>query len=206
MADEGSVPSEELERTIGKAASKLFPAAAVLAAVVVGILYGPGPALLVLASAGMLSAVLFLWSSLRNLAGDAPIDPLFDEAVVRAKATEVAERKRIVLRALKDLETERDVGKIDDEDYERLATEYRAKAKAILREMDDEIEPLRDKAEQIARAHLQKKGIVAATYREATPPDDGDEGVEARAKCSKCGVSNDADADFCKKCGAKLSP
>lgn len=172
MADQPTQPSDELERAMGKVIALGTPTAAILVAAVAFLLWGAGPAVLVLTAGALIGAVMFLWSSLRSLAGDAPIEPGFDEAVVRARVSEASERKRMVLRALKDLENERDVGKIDEADYAALAADYRARAKAILREMDDELAPQREKAEQIARAHLQKKGLLKAGYRDATPPQD----------------------------------
>ena len=65
-----------------------------------------------------------------------------------------------MLRALKDLELEHSVGKIDDEDYAQISARYREQAKGLLREMDIEIEPLRPKAEALARAYLEKRGFA----------------------------------------------
>lgn len=230
---------EELERTMGLIVALGTPAVTVVGAVISLLLWGSGPAVLVLAAGALLGAVVLLWSSLRSLVGDAPIDPGFDEAVVRARVSEANERKRMVLRALKDLENERDIGKIDEADYATLAAEYRARAKAILREMDDELAPQREKAEQIARAHLQRKGILKTGYRDAAPPPDDEESHEPavarpkkrkrkdldqapksakkeapppaaakvtaqRRECEECGTSNEPDATFCKKCGARV--
>lgn len=266
--------AEANERAVTRAVTLGTPLVAIVGCAGTWVVVGPAPALLVLAGGALLGAVVFLWTSLRSLAGDAPIDEELDEAVVRERATQAEQEKKQVLRALKDLEHERQVGKIDEADYAALSSQYRARAKAILRSMDAEIEPLRERAEQIARAHLQKKGLVAAGYRDATPPEDdeaGDEraaprsGASAVAKrtppgeareedveededdeeladeddsdgddvdedevddddgdedddddapaptglatlsCGKCGTTNDADATFCKKCGAKLA-
>ena len=178
MADQPAQQGDELERTMGRVVTIGTPIGAVLIALIAFLRWGAGPAVLVLTAGALVGAVMLLWSSLRSLVGDAPIDPGFDEAVVRARVSEASERKRMVLRALKDLENEHAVGKIDEADYAALAADYRARAKAILREMDDEIAPQRERAEQIARAHLQKKGLLKAGYRDATPPQDDDEPEE----------------------------
>jgi len=225
--------ADDLERQVASVVAIGTPVAAVVIAGVSLLIWGPGPAVLVLTAGALIGAVIILWSSLRSLVGDAPIDPGFDEAVVRARVSEADERKRMVLRALKDLENERDIGKIDEADYAALATEYRARAKAILREMDDEIAPQREKAEQIARAYLQKKGLLKAGYRDAQPPEDDEvssDSVEEeshpratktrrgavptpevkladsieRRLCATCETSNEPDATFCKKCGAHV--
>src|SRR5581483_6717275 len=109
-------------------------------------------------------------------------------ASILERASDLQERKRRVLRALKDLEHEHSVGKIDDEDFERLSEQYRTEAKEVLRQIDEDVEPRRDKAESIVREYLEKQGTPTA----------------AVSGCPKCGTENDEDAAFCKKCGEKL--
>jgi hypothetical protein len=59
-----------------------------------------------------------------------------------------------VLRSIKDLEFERDVGKLSEEDFQRLSTELRGRAKAILRQLDDELREHRAKAKQLLEREL----------------------------------------------------
>ena len=131
-----------------------LPIVTVGAALVIGFLTSIGPAILALVTGVLLGAIALLWASLRSLVGDDALDPALDEAAAVARAARGGlrgERKRIALRALKDLEHEHNIGKIDDDDYERLVAHYRAEAKAAMREMDDEIEPYRAKAEKLAQ-------------------------------------------------------
>jgi hypothetical protein len=114
------------------------------------------------------------------------------------------ERKRMVLRALKDLELEHSVGKIDDDDYAEISGKYREQAKAILKELDVEVEPLRPKAEQIAAQFLKKKGLSSDATKSSTPSP-ATEVVTPRLECPRCSTSNDPDAAFCKKCGAAFA-
>jgi hypothetical protein len=120
------------------------------------------------------------------------------------------EKKVRVLRALKDLEHEHAVGKIDDKDYGTLGAHFRDEAKAILREMDAEVDPMREKAEAIAREYLAKRGLGAAAKKEQESSDADDEAIaEAntegdRRTCTSCSTSNEPDAAFCKKCGTAL--
>jgi hypothetical protein len=154
---------DEMERALARTASWALPAAAVAVASVVGLMFGAGPAILVLAAGALVGVIALMWASLRTLGGDAPLaEGLVEAARGRALVTDVAERKRRVLRALKDLEHEHEVGKIDDADYAKLSTAYRAEAKGILREMDADVSPYRERAEQIAAAHLKKKGLAGA--------------------------------------------
>src|SRR5277367_1873093 len=145
-----SARAADLERSLAGKASWGLPAATVAAATVVGVVFGVGPGILVLAAGALVGVIALLWASLRTLGGDAPLaEGLIEAATVREKVSDVAERKRRVLRALKDLELEHSVGKINDDDYADISGRYRDQAKGILREMDVQIEPLRPKAEAL---------------------------------------------------------
>jgi ribosomal protein L40E len=193
--------SDETERVLAKATALGLPLVTLLAAMAVGSLFSVAAAILVLAAGALIGVIGLIWASLRTLGGDAPLaEGLVDATMSRALVTDRAERKRRVLRALKDLELEHSIGKIDDADYAEISARYREQAKGILREQDVEIEPLRAKAEAIARAHLEKTGAPEPAAREepAKPP------VAKRLACPKCETSNEPDATFCKKCGTKL--
>lgn len=219
---EDHAQAEQIERALAGRVSWGLPAVTVLAAIGVGFAFGVGPAILVLAAGALISVIALVWASLRTLGGDAPLaEGLATAAAMREKGSHVAERKQRVLRALKDLELEHSVGKIDDDDFAQMSARYRAQAKAILREMDVEIEPLRPKAEEIARAHLAKRGLARGGVAEkdglgpSESERDGREGRDAqgsvapaaptRVKCTQCATSNEPDAEFCKKCRARLA-
>ena len=162
----------------------------------VGLVAGVAPALLVFVTGALLGSILLVWHSLRTLAGDADVEPDLEAAASRGPSNAMTERKRRALRALKDIEQEHAVGKIDDADFASLQAEYRERAKEVIREMDASLDPWRDKAESLVRAHLQKR----AAERDAERPSERD-----AAACPKCKTKNDADATFCKKCGTKLA-
>lgn len=205
--------AEQLDRALAGKVSWGLPAVTVLASIGVSLGFGVGPAILVLAGGTLVGVIGFFWASLRTLGGDAPLaEGLATAAAMREKVSHVAERKQRVLRALKDLELEHSVGKIDDDDYAEISARYREQAKAILREMDIEIEPLRPKAEALARAHLEKRGLLPGAPLPAkvaaAPATNGDgapASAPARVACPHCAASNEPDAAFCKKCRARLS-
>jgi ribosomal protein L40E len=203
--------SDDMERTLARTLAWALPATTVVAAIGVGFLFGVGPGILTLAAGALVSVIGLLWASLRTLAGDAPLaDGLAAAAVLREGGVASAEKKRRVLRALKDLELEHAVGKMDDADYAEISRGYREEAKAILREADIEIEPLRTKAEALAIAHLKKVGLrgddpapaSSEVHEGATTPSPV---PSSRRGCAACGAPNDADAVFCKKCGARVA-
>ncbi len=213
---EREAPSpEETERSLGRWVARGLPIVTVAIAFVVGFAASLGPALLVLAAGALLGTISLLWASVRTLGGDAPLPEDLEALAARRHGVDgLAEKKRRILRALKDLEHEHEVGKIEDADYEEIAASYREQAKDVMRDMDADIEPLRERAEQIATQHLKKLGLdkpaVVDTSNEADEEDDHDDPVSkpevapARRECSECTTSNEADATFCKKCGASL--
>ncbi len=161
----------------------------------VGFLFGVASALLAFVTGALLGAILLVWHSLRTLAGDADVDPALDLATSAAAPTALSERKRRALRALKDIEQEHSIGKLDDKDFATLDAEYRSQAKEVIREMDAALDPFREKAEALVRAHLEKRPKDTPV---AAPP-------TTRNACPSCETINDDDATFCKKCGAKLT-
>lgn len=155
-------------RLIGDLSKWIAPAVVVTAGCV-GVTAGLGPSLLVLAGGMLLGVVLLFWSSIGRLTGESPLT--LEEAVGLAAPSPEEERKRSILRALKDLEYERSVGKISEEDFAELSGRYRADAKALLKLIDAESAPLRRRAEERLAARLRqekialrkKKGAAAAT-------------------------------------------
>lgn len=191
------------ERDLARQIARGLPLVTLVASIGVGVVSSVGPAILILAAGTLLGSIAFFWASVRTMSGDAPLAEHLAEAPARRHTTgDAADRKLRVLRALKDLEHERAVGKIDAADYEELVGSYRAQATALMREMDAEIEPLRAKAEEMARKHLTKRGLLEGEVAEAA---DASEPARDRRACAACGTSNEADARFCKKCGANVA-
>jgi len=200
VADRAQV-ADDSERTLGRAVAIGLPLGGICAAVVVGVVASFGTAILVLAASALIGTIGLLWASVRTLSGDAPLPEGF-EAIARQRhaVDPLGERKRRVLRALKDLEAEHSLGKIDDADYGVFVTRYRAEAKDVMREMDEEVAPSRDEAERVAREYLKRRGLSPAKAGDATPL-----AIEPRRRvCRSCQASNEPDAVFCKACGGSL--
>jgi hypothetical protein len=200
--------TEQAERALGRYVAYGLPTATIVGALGVAFITSLGPALLVLAGGALLGTVAFFWASVRTLSGDAPLPSDLEAIAVRRSQVDVlAEKKQSVLLALKDLEHERSIGKIDEADFEEVSAVYREQAKAIMREMDEGLGPLREKAERLAENYLKKRGLAdgqpapaADSSGELPPAAEPD-----RLACAKCSTSNEADATFCKKCGGPLS-
>jgi hypothetical protein len=198
-ATEPERDADDSERSLGRAVAVTLPLAGIGSAVAVGFYASFGTALLVLAASALIGTIAFLWASVRTLSGDAPL-PVGFESLARqrhAGVDSLGERKRQVLRSLKDLEGEHALGRIDDTDYSSFVTRYRAEAKAVMREMDLEGGPARAEAERVAREYLEKRGL-------GTEPPPGPVSSDRR-ECRTCHASNESDATFCKACGASIS-
>jgi hypothetical protein len=163
---------------------KLIPALWLVAAIVAGFVWGVQMVLLVLAAGAITLVITLMWSSVQSLTGGTPLG--FEEALGMGAPSKVEEEKRSVLRALKDLEYERGVGKISPEDYAELLSKYRAEAKRLIQSVDEALAPAREEVEKaldqrLTRAGLQKEPDPTPLE---TPPKSAAEarpGVDAEA-------------------------
>ncbi|XXT18728.1 zinc ribbon domain-containing protein [Sorangium sp. So ce429] len=146
-----------LERQIVHYARFGVPLAALVGAGVAGLVAGPPAAILVLAGGALVAVIAIFWASLRVLLGETPLSGA-DAYALGAPRTE-EEQKQSVLRALKDLEFERSVGKISDEDYAELVAKYRAEAKRLLRLLDADAQPRREQVAALVARHLRRAGL-----------------------------------------------
>ena len=116
---------------------------------------------------------------------------------VSGRARQVLEREKLlVMRALKDLEFDRSMGKLSQADFDEMAARLRARAMGLIKQLDEDGSGYRSLIERelSARVAGQSANAAAATPEE-TPAADETPGVCA------CGTSNDPDAVFCKRCG-----
>lgn len=221
------------EQRIARLVTLGLPAATIAAAMAVGFTFGAATSILVVAAGLLLGVIALLWASLRILSGDAPLSPEVEALDMAEGGDALLSRKKMLLRALKDLENERAIGKIETDDFEQVSQTYREELKTVLRLIDEALAPHRGLAEQAVRAHLDAAGLGAeaatpkkAKAKKATPKSDAqapeapasnESGTNeatadrgARLACPKCGASNEPDAKFCKECatglGARSAP
>ena len=89
--------------------------------------------------------------------------------------------KALALRAIKELEFDRAMGKVSEKDFTEMSGRLRARAARLIRQLD-----------------------ASGTYREQIEKE-----IEKRVGrvingCPSCQAANDLDARFCKKCGTAL--
>src|SRR3954466_4258397 len=128
-------------------------------AIVLGNLYGVQLVVLTLAAGALLLVIWLLWSSVQALAGESELT--FEEAFSLGARSAEEEQKRAVLRALKDLEYERSVGKISEDDYHEYSARYRAEAKRLIQSLDENLAEGRKQVEAELARRLSKNAHTA---------------------------------------------
>ena len=156
---------------------------------------GQGPAAIILLGVLMATAALVGYAALRMLR------PLMtshdDRTVMIGQRTRVAleREKMLALRSIKELEFDRAMGRLSDEDWKEMSGRLRIRAARLIRQLDAGV-GYRD---QIERELVKRLG-------DATAPREPSRGPKASAEhlCAACDTANDADARFCKSCGQPL--
>ena len=118
--------------------------------------------------------------------------------------------KTLVLRSIKELEFDYAMGKVAKADFDEMSARLRARAAGLIKQLDAG----GGYKEQIAReveGRLAEQGAQGAqgaqSAQGAGAQGAGAQGAlsqEVEGACGECGTVNDADAKFCKNCGAKL--
>ena len=180
--EQGAPSSEpnDIEKRLAEYARLGLPVLTVGIALTAGFVQGPASAILVLAGGALVGVIAIFWASVRTLLGETPLSGADAYAIAAPRSEE--EQKRAVLRALKDLEFERSVGKISEEDYVELVARYRGEAKRLLRLIDEEAGPRRERAAALVAKRLRREGLSpdAEAKADEKPGDEaaskGDEG------------------------------
>jgi hypothetical protein len=120
-------------------------------------------------------------------------DPVF-QTNETLRREELEQEKKMLLKAIKELEFDKQMGKIDDKDAAAAVTRYRARAVEILRQLDDATGGKTYEA-MVEKELVRRLGATPALEEKAPSP----------GTCADCGTANDTDAVFCKKCGKKVS-
>jgi hypothetical protein len=158
---------------------------------------------IVLASTALVLTLLWLWQSLRHAFVHTLGAPPASDVVSPERAALLAE-KRTLLLALKDLEAERDAGKLSNEDFLDLNDQYRKRARDVLRQLDGLLGPHRTRAQQLLGAAAGGPVVAEPVPAPSAPVAPPVAAAAAVQSCTGCGLANDMDAVFCKKCGTRL--
>jgi hypothetical protein len=106
-------------------------------------------------------------------------------AMVGERTRAALEReKALTLRAIKELEFDRAMKRLSDDDFNEMSARLRARAGRLIRQLDAG-SGYRERIEKDLAKRLGERPVVAHA-------------------CTACATVNDPDARFCKGCGAKL--
>jgi pyruvate/2-oxoacid:ferredoxin oxidoreductase beta subunit len=141
----------------------------------------------------LLISVLMAATVLVGLAMLRAVRPLVSEhddrtTMVGQRTRAALEREKLLaLRAIKELEFDRAMGKLSESDWQEMSGRLRARAARLMRQLDAGAGYREQVEEEVAKR--------IGTIQTEAP---------AARFCSACGTARDADAKFCKNCGTKL--
>jgi hypothetical protein len=141
----------------------------------------------------VLLAVLMAGAALVGLTTLRVVQPLVsaeeDRTVMIGQRTRAAleREKMLALRAIKELEFDRAMGKLSEEDFKEMAGRLRTRAAGLIRQLD---------AGASYRAQIERDLAKKIGHR--------DPAVRGDVICASCETKNEPDARFCKGCGQKL--
>jgi hypothetical protein len=182
MSSETSTDSQALQPW------QLFTLAGLIGATVV-VFMAPAQtaAGVVLLSLTIFAAAVVGMAAWRTFAPFALKNAFTSTQVIGGRTRAALEReKTLSLRAIKELEFDRAMGKISEKDFVEMSARLRTRAAGLIRQLD---------AGSSYRETIEKE---VARRLGAAPPRKG------RTSCASCGTANDPDARFCKQCGQKL--
>jgi hypothetical protein len=166
---------------------------------------GQGPIAIVLLSVLMGTAAFVGYTTLRTVR---PLVATEEERTVMiGERTRVAlEREKLLtLRSIKELEFDRAMGRLSDEDFTEMAGRLRLRAARLIKQLDsgstyrDQIE--KDLAKRLGTPAPPEGSGGSPVARTAS----GGESLTGERTCASCQTANDEDAKFCKRCGAPLA-
>ena len=170
------------------------------ATVVVFLSEGQGPAAILVLSFVIFAAAAVgatAWRALSPLTGkDGPAGPQILGGRTRAA---IEREKTLVLRAIKDLEFDRAMGKISEKDFAEMDARLRGRAAGLMRQLD---------AGTGYREDIQREIDKRVGSRKIDRPSPSPPSAPAAAPttkiCLSCCTVNDTDARFCKGCGYQM--
>jgi len=152
------------------------------ATIVVFFAKGQTAAAIILLSLTVFAAAAVGFAALRAIGPLAGLMRPGDAPIAGSRTRAALEREKgLALRAIKELEFDRAMGKVSEKDFTEMSGRLRARAARIIRQLD-----------------------AGGNYRERIERELEKRVGRATNSCPSCQVDNDLDARFCKKCGTAL--
>jgi hypothetical protein len=156
---------------------------------------GGAAVFLALAAGALAWVIVLVFRAAGALAPSQPdAEPRTRPTTSARRRVELEREKQRLLKAIKELEFDHEMGKISDGDFREISAQYRARAMRAMRLLDE------------AGADYRKLVARDVAERRAAQPGAPTPAVPARPTCGGCATVNDDDAAFCKKCGRALAP
>ncbi len=166
---------------------------------------GRGITVVVMLSILMAGAALIGMAALRALRP--LVSPDDDRTAMLGQRTRAAlERdKLLALRAIKELEFDRAMGKLSEADFKEMAGRLRARAARLMRQLDAGA-GYREQIERDLAKKIGERGAKTSSDEGSAKASSDERNAKASAErtCPSCDSRNDGDARFCKSCGARL--
>jgi len=165
---------------------------------------GQGPMVVILLGVLMGTAALVGYAALRTLRP--LVSPEEDRTVMVGQRTRVAlEREKLLtLRSIKELEFDRAMGRLSDADWAEMSGRLRARAARLMRQLDAG-SGFREQIEKDLAKRIQGDARLKPSRSENSERETRSATASAERACVSCQTANDADARFCKQCGAALA-
>jgi hypothetical protein len=162
---------------------------------------GQGPTVIVLLGFLMGAAALVGYAALRTLRPLVTAEE--DRTVMVGQRTRVAlEREKLLtLRSIKELEFDRAMGRLSDDDWKEMSGRLRSRVARLMKQLDAGT-GYREQIEKDLDARLKTLRSDDKAPRDGA--DDRNAKAAAERVCGSCATPNDSDAKFCKQCGAAL--
>jgi hypothetical protein len=127
----------------------------------------------------------------------APVVVRTGEPVSDRTRAALEREKMLVLRTIKELEFDRSMGKLSQNDFDEMSGRLRARAVSLMKQLDLDAAGYKAAIEkELAERVRRSRGSQGSKVP-------GFQGSKVQETCG-CGTGNDADALFCKKCGTRL--
>jgi len=135
----------------------------------------------------------------------APVVVRTGEPVSERTRAALEREKMLVLRTIKELEFDRSMGKLSQADFDEMAGRLRARAVSLMKQLDLDAAGYKAAIEKELAERVRRSERSGGSKRsKGSEKSERSGGVEDPAAVCVCGTSNDPDALFCKKCGARL--
>ena len=147
------------------------------------------PEHLVLLSIGIVAAAIAAAAMHRTLLPLVSPEQVVGDARRSSRHLLALEReKRLVLRSIKELEFDKAMGKVAEPDFDEMVARLRQRAVGLMQRIEAGETGLRERIDRDLAGLKQPKASKKVTAQQ----------------CSSCKTLSDADARFCKTCGAAL--